>query len=786
MADAPKTASPPSRFGRWTVEGGLPAFCYSANPATTAEAVWDRPGFGPTHRHWVGLGNRAVHIVVDNDGTTGLFDERHGLKWLTSMEPRGTGVSWISEEGRAAWTSRLGGSGEALVPRRTVGPTWFRVDAEVDGLMLERTILCPEGEQPWVLVKVVLTAPADRAVRLTHTEEWAVRPKFLNVGLAMGGSAASEARLEANARRHVRYKSRCEGGLAVAEDIRFGDPEAALAAEWVTGEFTSAQTVFGPPVAIRLEALGDTPATAHSDLDAHPTLGLTSDLDLAAGQSQVLWFRFGADDGTRCDDPAELYSRSLEALAERLPSANSVRAPEVEREIPWHAALLSGGACVDAIVGGHTLGENSSYAYTVGVNGAARDPLQYGLALVYTEPDLALSVLRNTLSWGGVDGALPWGLDGAKLPRGLGAAYQRPSDFGLWALWLAAEYAAATGDVAAFEAPLSFHPCHGVADAPLKDHLALQFDFLVEQVGFGASGHLRMRSCDWADGYMGGLDKARLAADGESVLNSAMAAWVLPVWAALADKLGDQARAGEARRLGEALRLRVAGEWNGRWFNRARCGDLVVGEDTLFLEVQPWAILSGAATPEMAATLVGSIDRHLRQGSPLGARQHWPLGPGEPFPHGESLSGGVWYSLVGLLIWALSKVDTELAWDEWRRFSLTGHTNAYPNIWEGTLSGPDAYNAPEARQPGRTWGACQTWPTNNPHAHAQPLLAYLRLLGVQPLPDGSLQASGGEGAFRSATLDLGADGTGALISIGPISVTTAAGRIDGGPGKTRW
>ena len=36
----------------------------------------------------------------------------------------------------------------------------------------------------------------------------------------------------------------------------------------------------------------------------------------------------------------------------------------------------------------------------------------------------------------------------------------RPSDQNLWALWLAAEYAAATGDLAAFAAPAGYHPAH--------------------------------------------------------------------------------------------------------------------------------------------------------------------------------------------------------------------------------------------------------------------------------------------------------------------------------------
>jgi hypothetical protein len=344
---------------------------------------------------------------------------------------------------------------------------------------------------------------------------------------------------------------------------------------------------------------------------------------------------------------------------------------------------------------------------------------------------------------------------------------------------LAAEYAAATGDLAAFAQPLAPHPIRHAELEPLAAHLARQFDYLLTEVGFGPNGHLLMGDCDWADGYMGDADRDAMRREGESVLNSAMAAWVLPVWAALAERLGDAPRAARARAVAADLRERVAAEWTGRWFRRARCGALAVGEETLFLEVQPWAILCGAADPVMARTLVGEIDRHLRRGSPLGARQHWPLGAKEPFAPGESLSGGVWFALLGPLIWAMSKVDPQMAIDEWRRFSLTGHAAAYPDIWEGTLSGPDAYNAPESRRPGRTWGACQAYPVNNPHAHAQPLMAYLRLLGVEPLADGALQAFGGPGAFHSPTFAIDEDGGGLLRSRGRAAIVTAQGRVAG-------
>jgi hypothetical protein len=535
-------------------------------------------------------------------------------------------------------------------------------------------------------------------------------------------------------------------------------------------------SVFGQPLTIVLGACGDTrarPANRPSG-GSEPDLELVTEMSLDPGEQQTLWFRFGIDDGSALADPQSVLDQSLKLLKTRLPRARSEHAHMAQQEIPWHAALLTGGACRDGVIGGHTLDQGSAYAYWMGFNGAARDPLQHALPLVYSEPDLALSVLRNTLAWATPDGDLPYALDGAKRPW---TSMWQPSDQNLWALWLAAEYAAATGDTAAFAESLDYHPAHAAPSASVADHLHRQFRYFVDEIGLGAHGHVRMRNADWNDNVLdeSGADREQMIAAGESVLNSAMAAWVLPVYAGLCDRLGRSAEAHEARALGERLRLTVAGEWNGRW-----------------LEVQPWAILCGAAGDVRASELLLTIDDLLRGDSPLGARLRWPvddrMSPGSP---GEGTGGGIWPSINMTLIWAAARVWPEMAWDEWRRMSLTAHTAAYPDVWEGTVSGPDCYNSPESPRPGRTWAlprhavAMQVFPVNNLHSHSQPLLAYLRLLGVEPTSEGAL-ATGSGAEFSSASFSLRADGSGTLTALGDVTVVSAHGTANGGPGQVSW
>ncbi|MFI1916842.1 GH36-type glycosyl hydrolase domain-containing protein [Nocardia sp. NPDC020380] len=675
-----------SAFGQWTEIDGLPAF-----RSVPVGDTWDPITDPPTTRRWIHVGNRRITLVADTEGRSGLWDEFTGCDWLVEPRPRGTGVATVTC-GDGVVTS------DGAAP--LFGPTFARTCADGAGARLERTVLCPEGEQPWVLIRVDVTNTAANPRAYTVAEDWEVRSHRVNLEL--------------------------------------GPPP-----EHVPGGHRT----------ILLEALGGDRVQGSEGL-----LTVSRELDVPAGETRTVWFRCGLDDGVPVPDPAGLYRDSLAGLRERLPSATAEQAPEAG-EIAWHAALLSGGACADGVYGGHTLNQGSVYAFRLGSNCAARDPLQHALPLVYTEPDLALSVLRNVCAWATPDGDLPYGLDGDKKPW---TSVFRPSDQNLWALWLAAEYAAATGDLGAFAEPLG--------QGTLAENLRRQFRFFVDVVGVGENGHVRILNADWNDLVLSeiGVEWSVMVEHGESVLNSAMAAWVLPVYAGLCERLGDEETAGEVRELGETLRRRVASEWNGHWFRRAYGpGRVCVGDEDLWLEVQPWAILCGAATAAQSRALLSTIDRLCRKGSPLGARVRGAEGTLD-----IGMGDAIWYSINMTLIWAAARLDPELAWDEWRRMTLAAHQRAYPEIWGGTLSGPDAYLSPESERPGETWAlaglglAMQAYPVANLHSHSQPLLAYLRLLGVAPTAGGTLTigAPSGRGAsFDSRVLRVRPDGTGETL-----------------------
>jgi hypothetical protein len=197
--------------------------------------------------------------------------------------------------------------------------------------------------------------------------------------------------------------------------------------------------------------------------------------------------------------------------------------------------------------------------------------------------------------------------------------------------------------------------------------------------------------------------------------------------------------AADARQKAEQHRKAAQAQWTGQWLRRAWLGPTLgwLGESTLWVEPQPWAIIGGVTTPEQTRALVRTMDENLRRLSPIGAMQ---MGKGPDSEHvaiepGTSINGGIWPSLNQTLIWALSLVDGRMAWDEWAKNSLARHAEIYPNVWYQTWSGPDCINSTLSHTPGETVNSgflrYTDFPVMNLHSHACSIYGLVKLLGVE-------------------------------------------------------
>jgi hypothetical protein len=416
--------------------------------------------------------------------------------------------------------------------------------------------------------------------------------------------------------------------------------------------------------------------------------------------------------------------------------------PWVERETIWNHYYLRSSLTYDDYFHEHILNQNGIYQYVMGFQGAARDPLQHCLPFLFSDPEIVRTVLRYTLKEVRPDGSIPYCIvgHGAVGPM----VTDNSSDMPLWLLWTASEYVLASRDLAFLDQEVPTFPLYGPTAGKERVRKLLErcYRHEIGGVGVGAHGVMRMLNDDWNDGLLSVWAQRALkecVAQGESVLNSAMAAWVFDLYARLLTYAGEADFAQQVRKSADAHRAAAAQQWTGKWLRRAWLGPTLgwVGESTLWLEPQPWALLAGVTTPEQSRELIRTMDDLLRRPSPIGAVQ---LGPGPDAPKGvwepgTSVSGGIWPSLNQTLVWALAQHEPAMAWDEWKKNSLACHAENYPAVWYGVQSGPDTYNSALSKHPGETvnnpYLHYTDFPVLNLHSHACSLYSAAKLIGLE-------------------------------------------------------
>nr|MDO8109803.1 hypothetical protein [Candidatus Sigynarchaeota archaeon] len=730
----------------------------------------------------------------------------------------GGGLGYLVEGNRLLLTTYYTGNQPAF--DRVFGIGYYRKKVSENGITADQVIFAPFGDDPLVISQVNVSNMRSEPVKLRWIEYWGCKQYQFSYRAFMQSFTAKKDPPYLRrqfAKKFVQEFNVVGAGEGIACTSKFTGFSAGEKLNWsilnllyatvakrITGGAVKSPvkeakledleppksflvSLDGPVTGMAIDAReffgsGGTqmPTGASNPLSAtlapkvspeHRGLIVERTITLAPGESKALHFAFGYLAGnTQLDALLDKYKNGVESRfktscqqwkAEGM-SLDVPGEPWIAREVKWHDYYLRGNLTYDSFFGEHILSQGHVYQYLIGFQGAARDPLQHVLPFIYSDPGIVKEILRYTLKSVDRGGKVPYGLVGSGM---IMPAPFVPSDLELWVLWVASEYILATKDREFLNESIKTYPVYGpkTTSRSVKDTLLACHDHLMQKTGTGEHGLLKISNGDWNDmvihGYVPSKQVPHVEKIGESVLNTAMATHVLDLFARMLAFSGDGNHPEQIKSEADGFRAAVKQQWNGRWFKRAWLGEGLgwVGDDALWLEPQPWAIIGGSAGPGDVSKLLVSINAELREPSRLGARiLNKPVAKAAEEP-GTGTNAGIWYSINGTLVWALSRAaDARDAWDEWKKNSLANHADVYPDIWYGTWSAPDCVNSELSKHPGMTGfkeatateekkaasglgGIKLGWtdfPVMNMHPHAWPLINIAHLLGISFLVDG--------------------------------------------------
>ncbi|MGI6701295.1 MAG: GH36-type glycosyl hydrolase domain-containing protein [Christensenellales bacterium] len=789
-------------FGKWIKgEGGLPAYNYTCDQSTDDKAVTQtNTAWKDKRDHTFMFGNDRVVATCSNYGYVQIRQDEGTPKYLTDYYAKnrqyGGGFGYLVSDDKVVSTYYTQGM------HREYGACYFKKGIKSDIAEIEQTLFSPYGDDPVVLDRIKVTNTSDSEKKYKWYEYWAgdtyqfTFTQFIaaqitfntkNVGRmrrSFNKSFLKEFTLYPNGvKKSLKYKKK---GLflravnAIVQGFfrktgrRFYDMKRAYAMD------------FDPPDTLLISLKGKAKSLIDADKffgkggltspdyltgaeglkGDNPMMALEEEFALKPGQSVTLYYAYMyIPDGFNAEaltdkyintDIDKLFKDTLNKWLAEGVRVDIAGEDWINRELTWHNAYLRQEMTYSSFYKAHILSQGGHYQYLMGLQGAPRDQLQHSLSYIYSDPVIAKEHILFTLREMSPKGELPYATTGEGL---LFSFVMVPSDLQFMLLMYIGEYVLVTGDKDFLNEKYTVYLEDGPVERTVKQGVMLAFKYATEFVGKGPHGLIRMKTGDWNDQAVYGrvpLNQIKTVHKvGESMLNSAIAAYAFDVFAKMLEYAEDKDAAEVSYMWASDIRKAVEKQWNGKWFKRAWMGKKVgwLGDELLWLEVQPWAVISGATDQEKNRILADNIDKLLRT-NPNGAQliSHNPDKEERSagLDRGVLENGGIWPAVNGYLVWALSKIDEEMAWDEWLKNSRAYQAEAYPDIWYGIWSGPDSVNSVYAKYPGRTQNSknpvtgkrekvfkltvgvdWEDFPVLNLHAHTWQQYTIFKLLGLE-------------------------------------------------------
>jgi N,N'-diacetylchitobiose phosphorylase len=486
---------------------------------------------------------------------------------------------------------------------------------ESAGLLQETVVFVPEGV-PARVVRLRVTNPGTAPRRLSA---WSYAQLVLGTheadtrGLVETSLDAGSGAILAVQPQRGEFSDRVAFALAACHT------EAAAA--WTTDrrEFIGCGRTIARPAAVAHGRLARFAGTGHD-----PCAALSLAFTIEPGATVTCAFVLGeADDGATAraviSSCADIAAVDAALGAARAAWADRVSAITIETPVPAIDVMVNGWLTYQNLV--CRIWARSAYYQSGGAFGF-RDQLQDSSALLYLDPALTRRQILLHAAHQFVEGdVLHWWHP----PLGKGIR-TRFSDDLLWLPYIAAFYIDRTGDDAILDERVRY-----IAARPLEP--GEDEAFLVPEDA-GTTGSLYEHCCraldrsltrgvhglplmgvgDWNDG----MNRVGRAGRGESVWLGFFLYDILGDFVHLGEARGDATRVEVYRdfrvRLGQALN---DGGWDGEWYRRAYydngapLGSSGSDECRIDALAQSWAVISGAAPADRAASALDAMERHL-------------------------------------------------------------------------------------------------------------------------------------------------------------------------------
>lgn len=746
-------------FGRWTVdERGYPAYDYTLNQAGSPLALYVNSFEDQRRTHWSGFGNDRTTALAYNHGGVEILTTQRGVASLNKIDTAagrwggGIGVVVDGDDtfSTLAWN-------QTYIERRRFEVDGLQVVAGKRELTLKHRVWAPAGDAAAFHIEATLVNDAPYPKVITYLETWDINPEQRFFGLVSPGLSKERAEYNRNfavegvwaqdvARVEIGYRYKGAPPQLPAE--RIGELPGAFLAD------LSGNAVRGylTHEAVRFDRFGQVSARLHggdrlsldSAENALTALTLRWDLEIPAHGSRTVRAAFGY---RYAGDPSvdDILAAASAGAPEAAWAANAARTapvyaavdgePWVTRETTWHSALLNVNSMYDDFFKTHVYNQGSTYGFLQAVNGAPRDIVLALVPTIYFKPELAKENLRYVMKTTEKSGRIYYAAIGSGLLTGVGI-HENPSDLDLFFLWGLSEYLLATRDFAFLDEVVPYYGEPVTPQSRVLDHARKAYARLVNDIGIGAHGMLRLRDGDWSDGIiLRAADQAAAKERGESSFNAALAAYALPR-AGAALRTHDPVLGAGLEALGLQQRDAFRATWQGDWYLRGY-GDVdePIGDTQIFLEPHAFALLADIIPKAERTKLLASIGKRLEDPSPIGQLVVYPPDEGNPFlDPGWDVNGGTWHAINGVLTAAYAGFDGARAWNSLVKNSLMNHAEVYPDQWAGVWSAPDSFNAHYAERPGETFSHFATpmidFPVLNSNAHALPLYATMRYFGL--------------------------------------------------------